>query len=687
MKPYASNSEYLRDLVSWGRLLLSEKEEEAVAAAAAMEEKSAESLRTGMFLPLEYLFVVFKLNRFERHCVRMALLPELDTWFEEHFASLQGDSSKRLLSSGLAIRFYKGKEEDANRYHAYWNEESTLSRYFFRSARRGDCSDLSLIWKLDQRILNFVLEGRMDNPDLAGFSYLWEPVWPDVGNDAGNLEDKEASRGDKGLLTNKMLRLLQAAQETGERRVVFLLTGPAGVGKKQQLKLLCKELGRAILFIDIHKMIQQGRLSAEVMELLCREGIIRQAVLCFAGLDALLVQETEGEALAAAWLDKALAVSNLALATAQSDLQSVSVSFPGCVFTLALPIPDEAERLRLWREFSAGYNLAPELRFEEAAAKFVLSPGQIKNALAHAKSLSLVRGSDQIDEAVLYESCFRQIRHGLNNGKARKVPTVFTWDDLILPPASKSLLKTACDQVRYKHTVYNQWGFGAKLPYGRGLSLLFSGSPGTGKTMGAQVVAGELKLELYKVDLAGVVSKYIGETEKNLEEIFREAAKSQAVLFFDEADVLFNKRTEVKDALDKYSNMEAAFMLQKIEEYEGVCVLATNFLQNFDEAFKRRLKFIVEFPFPNREYRYKLWHSVFPSHTPLSKDLDYDYLARHFELSGSSIKNIAVNAAFIAASGSRQVGMKEILQALRQELAKSGKSLSSEELGEYQMFF
>lgn len=676
MRPYASNSEYLRDLASWGRLLLAEKEEEAVAAEAAMGEKSAESLRAGIFLPLEYLFLVFKLSRFEQHCVRMALLPELDTWFEEQFASFHKEPSRRLLSSGLAIRFYRGKEEDLNGYHSYWNKENFLCRYFFRSVMGEDCSDLNVIWKLDQRILHFVLEGRMDNPDLAGFSFTWEPVWTGAGK-----------RGEKSVLTDEMTHLLQAVQQAGESRMVFFLTGPAGVGKKHQLKLLCEELERAILFIDIHKMILQGRLSAEALDLLCREGVIRQAVLCFAGLDALLEQGTAGEALAAAWLDKALAVSNLVLATAQSDLQSVSVSFPGCVLTLALPMPDEAGRLSLWREFSADYNLTPEIRLEETAAKFVLTPGQIKTTLAHAKSLSLVRGSDQIDESVLYESCYRQIRHGLTSGKARKVPAIFTWDDLILPPASKNLLKTACDQVRYKHTVYNQWGFGAKLPYGRGLSLLFSGSPGTGKTMGAQVVAGELKLELYKVDLAGVVSKYIGETEKNLEEIFREAAKSQAVLFFDEADVLFNKRTEVKDALDKYSNMEAAFMLQKIEEYEGICVLATNFLQNFDEAFKRRLKFIVEFPFPNQEYRYKLWQSVFPPRTPLSGDLDFDYLARRFELSGSSIKNIAVNAAFMAAAGSRQIGMKEILQALRHELAKSGKSLSPEELGEYQMFF
>ncbi|HML36006.1 MAG TPA: ATP-binding protein [Bacillota bacterium] len=379
--------------------------------------------------------------------------------------------------------------------------------------------------------------------------------------------------------------------------------------------------------------------------------------------------------------------SGRVLATAQGDLQLTPERFSGCVLPLALPMPDEDERLRLWKEFSAAYSLTPEIGLDETAAKFVLSPGQIKTALAQAKSLSLVRGSDRIDEAALYESCYGQIRHGLKSGKARKVPSIFTWDDLILPPASKGMLRTACDQVRYQHTVYNQWGFGAKLPYGRGLSLLFSGPPGTGKTMGAQVVAGELKLELYKVDLAGVVSKYIGETEKNLEDIFREAAKSQAVLFFDEADVLFNKRTEVKDALDKYSNMEAAFMLQKIEEYEGVCVLATNLLQNFDEAFKRRLKFIVEFPFPNQEYRYKLWRSVFPARTPLSGELDYEYLARRFELSGSSIKNIAVNAAFMAAAGSGEVGMAEILQALRHELAKSGKSLSPEEFGEYHMLF
>lgn len=215
--------------------------------------------------------------------------------------------------------------------------------------------------------------------------------------------------------------------------------------------------------------------------------------------------------------------------------------------------------------------------------------------------------------------------------------------------------------------------------------MLFSGPPGTGKTMAAQIAAGELGLELYKVDLAAVVSKYVGETEKNLNEIFREASRSQAVLFFDEADVLFGKRTEMKDAHDKYNNMEAAYLLQKMEEYTGVSILATNFLQNFDEAFKRRLKFIIEFPLPGVEARRLLWRAVFPVQTPLEAEIDWEFLAAQFELSGSSIKNAAVNAAFLAAGDGRAVGMGHVLTALRRELFKSGKILTREDFGQYYM--
>lgn len=200
--------------------------------------------------------------------------------------------------------------------------------------------------------------------------------------------------------------------------------------------------------------------------------------------------------------------------------------------------------------------------------------------------------------------------------------------------------------------------------------------------MGAQVIANQLSMELYKVDLSSVMSKYIGETEKNLGNIFDEVKKSRSILFFDEADALFGKRTEVKDSHDKYANAETAYLLQKIEEYQGIVVLATNYMQNFDEAFKRRIKFIIEFPFPLAEYRRKMWEQIFPQQTPM-EELDYEYLAENFELSGSSIKNIAVAGAFLAASEGNPVGMRHILPALRDEMIKSGKSMPPESFGEY----
>ncbi|MBP3855997.1 MAG: ATP-binding protein [Ruminiclostridium sp.] len=213
--------------------------------------------------------------------------------------------------------------------------------------------------------------------------------------------------------------------------------------------------------------------------------------------------------------------------------------------------------------------------------------------------------------------------------------------------------------------------------------MVFTGPPGTGKTMAAQVIAADLGIDIYRVNLANVVSKYIGETEKHLDEIFDKAKKSRTVLFFDEADVLFSKRTEVKDSNDKYSNMEAAFLLQKIEEYNGIVILATNIVQNFDEAFKRRMKLMIEFPFPDRASRAEMWKRAFPEKLPLD-ELDLDYLVNGFELSGSNIRNIALHSAFLAAAeNAESVGMKHVIAALKNEYSKSGKAFTRAEAGEY----
>lgn len=264
---------------------------------------------------------------------------------------------------------------------------------------------------------------------------------------------------------------------------------------------------------------------------------------------------------------------------------------------------------------------------------------------------------------------------------ATKVKMIYGWEDLILEELNRSLLRQICDQVRYRDLVKNQWGFGAKSPYGNGISALFYGSPGTGKTMAAQVMAKELGLSLYKVDVSRLLSKYIGETEKHMSELFSEAAASQAVLFFDEADGLFAKRSEVGNSNDRYANMETGYLLQRFEEYDGITILATNYVNNIDEAFKRRIRFLVRFNFPPADMRLKLWKSMLPHKARVDEPLNFLQFADDFELSGSSIKEVVTGAAFLAAGECRGIKNVDIINALKTHYLKYGKHLTEIELG------
>jgi SpoVK/Ycf46/Vps4 family AAA+-type ATPase len=231
--------------------------------------------------------------------------------------------------------------------------------------------------------------------------------------------------------------------------------------------------------------------------------------------------------------------------------------------------------------------------------------------------------------------------------------------------------------------VYSDWGFEKKLSLGKGLNVLFSGPSGTGKTMAAEIVAHELQLDLYKIDLSTIVSKYIGETEKNLNRIFKEGQASNAILFFDEADAIFGKRSEVKDAHDRYANIEIAYLLQKMEEYDGMVVLATNFRKNIDDAFSRRMHFTLDFPVPDELDRKRIWLNIFPGNAPLDKDIDFDFLARQFQITGGNIKNIALGAAFLAAQNGNLINMKNIIRATKREYQKMGKLCTEDDFADY----
>jgi SpoVK/Ycf46/Vps4 family AAA+-type ATPase len=255
---------------------------------------------------------------------------------------------------------------------------------------------------------------------------------------------------------------------------------------------------------------------------------------------------------------------------------------------------------------------------------------------------------------------------------AQRIPTGFTWDDLVLPDDTLEAVREVVKFAQHRAYLLEEWGFSAKLPYGRGLSAILAGPPGTGKTMVAQLLAHELGYDLYRIDLSQVVNKYVGETEKNLAKIFNEAESSHAVLFFDEADSLFSKRTEVKSSNDRYANLEVNYLLQRMETYDGVTLLATNLEQGLDEAFKRRVRFSVAFEMPEEPERQRLWRSMFPPRVPLG-EIDWVVVARQFEMSGGYIKKAALRAALIAVDAGRAVTTQDLLDAARLEYREMGR--------------
>ena len=265
------------------------------------------------------------------------------------------------------------------------------------------------------------------------------------------------------------------------------------------------------------------------------------------------------------------------------------------------------------------------------------------------------------------------------DGLAQRIEPSATWDDLILPEAQRQILREMASHVRQRATVYERWGFSAKGLRGLGISALFAGASGTGKTMAAEVLAGELRLDLYRIDLSSVVSKYIGETEKNLRRVFDAAELGGAILLFDEADALFGKRSEVKDSHDRYANIEVSYLLQRMEEYRGLAILTTNIKSALDTAFLRRIRFVVQFPFPDAAQRAEIWRRIFPSGTP-TEGIEVAKLSR-LNVAGGNIRNVAINAAFLAAAAREPVRMSHLLRAARTEYAKLEKPLTESETG------
>jgi SpoVK/Ycf46/Vps4 family AAA+-type ATPase len=441
--------------------------------------------------------------------------------------------------------------------------------------------------------------------------------------------------------------------------------------------------GLSLLLLDLAPLAASLGLEA-ALELAEREGALQPAAV--AVLDAQTLKPEDAERLRARLGDRPAVRAPLLILLSDGRFHWQGL-------TIALPDPDYAARRELWREGLTTLDRPgqPELGTDTLAGladRFRLTARQIEDAVQTARAAAIWRDphNPHVGQVDLFAAARTHSTPILSN-LARKITPHYGWDDIVLPADTVAQMREICSYVEHRHTVYEQWGFGRKLALGLGLMALFAGESGTGKTMAAEIIAGALGLDLYKIDLSNVISKYIGETEKNLNRIFAEAETSNAILFFDEADALFGKRSEVKDAHDRYANIETAYLLQKMEEYDGVVILATNLKMNIDEAFLRRMHFVVDFPVPSEDDRRRIWQGALPAQLPLAPDVDFDFLARKFKVTGGNIRNITLLAAFLAAGDGQVVRMEHMVQATRREFQKIGRMVTPSDFERFYPLF
>lgn len=652
------------------------KYREALAALQnEINAKVTHTLNAGVYLALPRLAQVFALSSFEVQAVLICLAPELQRKYDKLYAYLQDDITRKKPSVDLILELLCVSEAERWKARAFFSKEAPLFRAGLLQTvddpqSPSGASDLARFLKLDPRILNFLVGNNQMDERLLPAVRFYAPV--PATSTRPPVEVLGMDEAVKSRLFHGIQRHFSAREKT-QKKMTFYFHGVYGTGKKSLARAVCAELNCALLVLDVELLAHDGQDIETLLKLTFREGLLQQSALYLDHADLLFKDAGKGRFLLKKLSSLILKYGWLTFLAGECRLTHAEV-FQDMIFQcMEISLPDPGVREKIWEKALTETHPGTAATWAVSlAGQFKLTPGQIQDAVRFAKTEGVSQQAKEITLDDLYAACRNQSNQKLNE-MGIKIQPNYGWDDLILPEAQQAQLREICEQVKHQVRVFNEWGFGQKLSHGKGLSLLFSGPPGTGKTMAAEVIAHELKLDLYKMDLSALVSKYIGETEKNLAKVFREAETSNAILFFDEADALFGKRTEVSDAHDRYANIETSYLLQKMEEYEGVVILATNLRDNMDEAFTRRIRFIVEFPFPDAEGRKEIWRRHFPDTAPVSDGLDYDFLSKKVQVAGGNIKNIVLNAAFLAAQNGQMIGMEQLLKGAKREYEKIGK--------------
>ncbi len=512
---------------------------------------------------------------------------------------------------------------------------------------RDDGPTLARSFSVPDRVLQMLVDGTEEPP--GDLPLAREPIRRLADLRLAEVEAGEASLADQ---VREHLAHLDGAP--------LWITGPQGVGRRTLVAALAAERGLRTLCLD-HRLIRK-RKPDELLPILWREVLLQRALI--------LVHDVESS-------DEGVPASQLCTAFGRAGLPVVFASDavpalgdfdtpPGLV---QMPAPDERIRVAMWQ------SLIPDCPgLDSLASRFRLTPGRIRRVAETALEAAHAAG-----RAITLDDIARAVSRSVGQRVATlgtKIEDSQTWQDVVLPPDTLDAVREMVSRVRYRHRVLDEWGFHGKVAKGTGVVALFGGPPGTGKTMVAGLIARELGLELYQVDLSRVVSKWVGETEKNLAQVFDAAEGANVMLLFDEADSLFARRTEVKSTHDKHSNAETNYLLQRVERFEGVCVLTTNFEGSIDPAFRRRLAFRINFPMPEAPERALLWRRMLPAQAAVAAGIDHDKLARRFELSGGRIRNAVLRAAFLAASEEQSISVGHLERAVALEYRDAG-SLSS----------
>jgi SpoVK/Ycf46/Vps4 family AAA+-type ATPase len=638
------------------------EDEEAAAISRSISDLEGEltakaEASTGGPPALEMLVHLFGLTPFERDVLVLCLAPELDPSFERLYAYVQDDMNRGHPTPHLGLALFGGAAETSAEWRSFASE-APLRRFHLLVLETAQLPGMPLggrPLKLDERVAGY-LRGVSSLDDRVAHilrPLVYAPLAP--------AHQK---------LIEQLVGSLGPA-DGSHRWPAVNLTGAPGSGKGAVARALCDSLGLRLYSLDPRQLPSPGSERQERLRLLEREAVLHQFAVY------VTVDEPAAES-GDTVLDALHQDLGVFLIIGSRERQR---SAPG-MLTVEVPKPDKAAQRALWHQILAD---VPSLNgsVEAVVQQFDFGPRAVAQTVLAAEARAQLREPGDgtgVTADDLWQACREHAGWHLNELAQRVVPYC-TWEDIVLPEDVFRQLQEIAGQVANRPMVYEEWGFGPRLNRGRGLSALFSGSSGTGKTMAAEILANHLGLDLYRIDLAGVVSKYIGETEKNLRKVFDGAEQSGAILFFDEADALFGKRTEVKDSHDRYANIEVNYLLQRMEEYGGLAILATNRKSALDRAFLRRLRFLVDFPFPDTNSRLRIWQKVFPPQAAMG-ELDYGLLGR-MEISGGNIKNIALNAAFLAADEGTAIRMAHVMHAAQREYAKMDKLISETEFGSF----